>query len=49
MKTLSEALKKAGINNPYLELQDTANGCLPWCGCLHKFTPVLINISTKSK
>ena len=41
MKTLSEALNKAGIHNTYFESQGTAHEWLTWRRCLHEFAPLL--------
>lgn len=41
MKSLSEALKKAGINNTYFESEGTAHEWLTWRRCLHEFAPLL--------
>jgi enterochelin esterase family protein len=41
MKGLSDALKKAGINNTYYESQGTAHEWQTWRRCLHEFTPLL--------
>ena len=41
MKTLSEALKKAGINNTYFESKGTAHEWLTWRRCLYQFAPLL--------
>jgi enterochelin esterase-like enzyme len=41
MKTLSEALTKAGIHNTYFESKGTAHEWLTWRRCLHEFAPML--------
>jgi len=41
MKSLSDALKAAGINNTYYESEGTAHEWLTWRRCLHKFAPLL--------
>jgi enterochelin esterase-like enzyme len=41
MKSLSDALKKAGINNTYYESQGTAHEWLTWRRCLYQFAPLL--------
>jgi enterochelin esterase-like enzyme len=43
MKSLSDALKKAGIHNTYYESQNTAHEWLTWRRCLHEFAPLLFN------
>jgi enterochelin esterase-like enzyme len=41
MKTLSEALKKAGIHNTYFESNGIAHEWLTWRRCLREFAPLL--------
>jgi enterochelin esterase-like enzyme len=41
MKTLSEALQKAGIHNTYYESEGTAHEWLTWRRCLYQFAPLL--------
>lgn len=41
MKGLSDALKKAGINNTYYESEGTAHEWLTWRRCLYQFAPML--------
>jgi enterochelin esterase-like enzyme len=43
MKSLSDALKTAGINNTYFESEGTAHEWLTWRRCLHEFAPLLFN------
>jgi enterochelin esterase-like enzyme len=43
MKGLSDALKKAGVNNTYYESKGTAHEWLTWRRCLYQFTPMLFN------
>jgi len=43
MKSLSDALKAAGINNTYYESEGTAHEWLTWRRCLYQFTPLLFN------
>ena len=41
MKSLSDALKKAGIHNTYYEPEGTAHERLTWRRCLHEFATLL--------
>ncbi len=41
LKVLSDALKKAGINNTYYESPATAHEWLTWRRCLYQFAPLL--------
>jgi len=41
MKSLSDALEKAGIHNTYYESENTAHEWLTWRRCLYEFAPLL--------